>query len=405
MSDSPGRPRKIAFVVHTFDVGGLERSVAILANRLDRSKFQPLIVCMSRSGSAAGWIERDDVKILEIRKSTGNDIVAVRRFAGMLREERPDIVHSHNWGTLAETVLARRWAGVPVHVHAERGTVMGTLERTGFRPRLRSRIMNWSLRRCTAVITNAENTSRRIADACGFPQRRVTIVPNGVEVPRVSDPEARHRLRRELGIPTDAFVVGSVGRLVGVKNFTLAIDALCQPALRPHAAHLILVGTGVEQARLSAFAAEREIANRVHLVGPQSNIGDWLLAMDAYVNTSLSEGMSQSIVEAMAAGLPLVVTDVGDNAVLAGGAAGGSVVPSGNAAALSGCLAELAARPSLRQQRSDASKARYAENYDIGRMVSEYEAFYDSLIGRPAATGSAAAPHAAFVREETLAAG
>ena len=112
---------RIAFVVHTFDMGGLERCVARLVNRLDPARFEPMIVCMDRNGDAAGWLQRPDVPIVELRKRAGNDPAVIRRLAKTLRENRIDVVHSHNWGTLLETVLARRWAKTAYHGHAEHG--------------------------------------------------------------------------------------------------------------------------------------------------------------------------------------------------------------------------------------------------------------------------------------------
>lgn len=384
---------KIALIVHTFEVGGLERSVSILADRLDRSRFQPMVICLSHSGAAAKWIERNDVPIIEVNKKSGNDLAAIRRFASILREAQPDVVHSHNWGTLVETVAARKWARVPVHVHAERGTIMGTLSRRGMRARLRAMTMNWALRRSTAVVTNASATGCRITEACGYPLQRITVIPNGVDVPRGTlGDDARQTLRRELGIAEEAFVFGSVGRLVGVKNYSLAIDALSRMTLPERPAHLVLVGDGPDRNQLQSHASQRGVADRVHFAGSQSNVGDWLSMMDTFVNTSLSEGMSQSIVEAMAAGLPLVVTDVGDNALLAGHVEG-SVIASRDVAALATSLRLLADSPERRALRSAENRARYARDYGLGRMVQDYETFYEGLFG--STRERAATPHRA----------
>src|SRR5690242_12707653 len=107
----PMLPRlRVALVVHTFEIGGIERHVARLASRLDRQKFRPLIICLARTGKAAQWIETDDVPVIELHKQPRNDLRVVFRLARTLRDERIDVVHSHNWGTLLETTLARRWA-------------------------------------------------------------------------------------------------------------------------------------------------------------------------------------------------------------------------------------------------------------------------------------------------------
>ena len=145
--DGTARPMRVAYVVCTFETGGLERCIARLCSHLDRDRFRPMVVCLSRSGAAADWIERDDVPIVELGKRAGNDPLLVRRLARTLKEDRVDVVHSHNWGRLVETSLARRWAGVPVHVHAERGTLMGDLNGGGLRSRLRAAVAAWRLMR------------------------------------------------------------------------------------------------------------------------------------------------------------------------------------------------------------------------------------------------------------------
>ena len=99
---------RVAYVVYRFDVGGLERCVANLCNHLDRERFQPMVVCLERSGSAAAWLERDDVEVVELHKRAGNDLGVVRRLARVLKDRNVHVVHSHNWGTLVETAAARR---------------------------------------------------------------------------------------------------------------------------------------------------------------------------------------------------------------------------------------------------------------------------------------------------------
>ena len=314
------RPTRVAYIVHTFDVGGLERCVAHFANHLDRAQFRPIVICLSRSGTAAQWIVDDDVQIIEMRKRPGNDVGVVRRLARTLRERHVDVVHSHNWGTLLETVLARRWARIPVHVHAERGTLLGSLQVRGLRSRLRAMAARWAMNRADCVVTVAEAVRQKLLQRCGRLRTPVRLIPNGVEVPAVTGPEAApSKLRESLGISAEATVLGSVGRLVPVKDFGTAIDALSELRHQQRAIHFVLVGDGPEREALAVRARERGVEDRVHLVGQRQDVGNWLAMMDVYLNVSQSEGMSQSILEAMAVGLPMVVTDVGDNAVLVDG--------------------------------------------------------------------------------------
>src|SRR5579872_3258324 len=248
------RPLRVALVVHTFEIGGIERHVARLASRLDRRRFQPLIVCLARSGQAAQWLEADDVPVIELHKRPRNDLRLVFRLARVLRDERVDLVHSHNWGTLVETALARRWAGVPVHVHAERGTVLGVVDGRGLKARLRALAMSWAVRRASALVSNAQAVARRAAAAARLPVEQVRVIPNGLDPPQRRDAREREKVRRQCGIPQDVPVVGSVGRLVAVKNFSSAIEALSRLSGGSNSPHLLLVGDGPERAKLEELS-------------------------------------------------------------------------------------------------------------------------------------------------------
>jgi glycosyltransferase involved in cell wall biosynthesis len=376
-------PVRVAYVVHGLQTGGIERSVTRLVNALDREHFEPLVVCLDQSGPAADWIESDDVPIVELKKRSGNDLHLSRRLAGVFSDYGVDVAHSHNWGTLLETVLARRRAGTTVHVHAERGTVLGELNSKGLRTKLRGLAARWALRRTDAVVTNAHSVSERIASRCGYPAQSVRIIPNGVEQPFMGDAaSARREVRRELGISDSAFVYGSLGRLATVKGFDIAVQSLAHlVAAACHDPHLVLIGDGPDRDRLLAEAARLGVSQRVHLVGHREDIGRWLCGLDVYINSSLSEGMSQSIVEAMASGLPVVATDVGDNRrVVCGDAECGKIVPPRDAQQLADTLGQLANSPDVRRALGAASRQCHAAQYSIAKMVQRYTDLYDELL-------------------------
>lgn len=376
---------RVAYVVHTFDMGGIERSVARLCNGLDRRRFAPLVVCLNRSGDAAQWLTAKDVPIVELHKAGGNDWRVVGRLARALRERKVDVVHSHNWGTLLETVAARRWAGTPRHVHAERGTLFGGAAATGWRARLRVPLARWAFSQADQLLTNAQSIAGRLERVFGLPAANVQVIPNGVDLPGGPPTTGtRQHVRERLGVAPDDVVIGSVGRLVEVKDFATLVRALAQVAASGRQVHLLLVGDGPLKPALMQLAESLGIAARLHLSGQQEAVGDWLAAMDVYVNSSVSEGMSQSIVEALAAGLPLAVTDVGDNALLAGrgGEPNGLVSPAGDDGALAANLQQLVDNPGLRKTFGARSLASHAENYSVPGMLRRYETLYAELAAR-----------------------
>jgi len=379
-SDGTGSAR-VAYVVCTFETGGLERCVARLCNHLDPDRFRPMVVCLSRNGAAAGWIERDDVPIVELRKRDGNDLLLVRRLARALKEHRVDVVHSHNWGTLVETSLARRWAGVPVHVHSEHG--QGLHEGLhGLKRRLRSWATRFALNCADAVTVCAESVRPIVHGRSGFPRSRMQFIPNGVEKFIPPDaPEGAERIRRRLGLGDGAIIVGSVGRLAPVKDFATLIDAIGIVARHGHDIHLVLVGDGSERNRLSACARAAGIVSHVHFVGRQKNVGDWLTMFDVYVNSSLSEAMSLGILEAMAAGLPVVATDVGDNASLVTGSwPCGIIVPPANPNSLAEAIGSLASDCEQRARLGDNARSSFLSTYSVGRMTARYSELYSGLL-------------------------
>lgn len=373
----------VAYVVHSFGVGGLERCITRLVNGLDADRFAATVVSLDGEMCAADWIRNESVSTMSLHKRAGNDFSVILRLANVFAKNSIDLVHSHNWGTLVEATLARRIARVPIHLHAERGTVGGTLVARGLRHRLRAIAMRWCLHMADGVISNAASVGERVASRCGFPADRIHVIPNGVESLRLVAPElARCEIRRELGIDLGTPVVGSVGRLHSVKAFDVAIDAIWRIQEIP-APHLILVGSGPELQFLQQRAAALRVSNRVHLVGMKNDVERWLAAMDIYINTSVSEGMSQSIVEAMSVGLPMVVTDVGDNARLVNGPPScGIVVEPRSVAQLERAIRALILGPERRAEFQQNAMDSYLRKHQLRRMIDDYQSLYLSFAAK-----------------------
>lgn len=380
-------PIRVAFVVHTFDMAGLERCIAHLANHLDRTRFQPVIICLNRSGSAEKWVERDDVPIFALGKRSGNDWRVIRKLAETLKEERVEVVHSHNWGTLVETTLACSRARIRAHLHAEHGLELSDLQLAKWRGRLRNWVKGWGLRRADLVVVVADIVRRRLIEHCRLPPDRIRFVPNGVERLPVDDPEAaRRQIRQELGVSDDTVLIGSAGRLAPIKNFESAVAATAELRSQGRNVALLLVGDGPNRESILERGRELGITEHVFLPGRREDVGRWLAALDVFVNSSLGEAMSMSILEAMAAGLPMVVTDVGENSVLVGGDAPcGLVVPSGDVPALAGGLGRLSSDRALRLNFSKHACSRFEADYTVDQMVNAYSDLYESLCRSPAA--------------------
>ncbi|MFG0253642.1 MAG: glycosyltransferase, partial [Rhodopirellula sp. JB053] len=212
----------VVLLVLRLDVGGMERYLANVANGFDRKSFRVSILCLDSAGAAKSWITESDVEILELGMKTGNNLRVVNLITQVLRRIKPDIVHSHNWATLLESYLAVKRFGRAVHVHGERGTVLGTNSCGPIKRAMRAAVMRWICRRI-AVTTNSYRVADRVSSITGIPPTQMSVIPNGVSPKHGPDEMQRMRVgvRNELGFGSEDFVIGSVARLCKVKNLGL----------------------------------------------------------------------------------------------------------------------------------------------------------------------------------------
>lgn len=372
-------PIKIALILHSFETGGIERCVARLVNSLSETRFDSTIICLSHSGSGARWVSKSGVRIIELNKSSRNDWQVVRRLAGGLREIQADIAVSHNWGTLLETSIARRMARIPVHLHAERGTVLGQGQPKRFRRLLRGKAMRFALNRASGVMANSFAVARKVEDACGFPANKITIIPNGVKSPLNETLHRRELVRKRLEISDEDLLFGSVGRLVPVKAFHDFVQAIA--STNDRRIHGVILGSGSEERRLQQQIQELGIGDRMKLIGHQDNPGEYYSAMDGFVNCSISEGMSQAVVEAISFGLPCVVSDVGDSSVTVGEPNEcGIVVSASDPSGLARTMERLANDGEARKRYSKNARVKYRTEYTEEGMIERFGQLFSRLV-------------------------
>jgi glycosyltransferase involved in cell wall biosynthesis len=228
-----------------------------------------------------------------------------------------------------------------------------------------------------AIVYNATSAARQ-HEAAGFLADRTRVVPNGIEVPsRRPDGDGRARIRAALRVPDDSFVVGFFARWQPVKNHRGFVDAAARFARRRSNARFILAGAGIdgENAALASWLEEAGISERCVLLGERSDVSELLPAIDVATLASLGEALPNSLLEAMAAGVPCVAPDVGDVADLVGTT--GDVVPADDVDALAAGWERLAAmREEERRGLGDRARARVVERYSLDRAAGAFEALY-----------------------------
>lgn len=381
-SDDP-RPL-IVHVLYRLQVGGLENGVVNLINLLPHDRYRHAIVCLSESTDFRKRIEREDVAVYEMHKKPGQDIAMWARLYRLFREIRPAVVHSRNIGCL-EAQIAASLARVPCRVHGEHGWDVSD-------PDGSNRAYRW-LRRLHAPLVHrfialSRELEQYLHQRVGIRRDKVTRIYNGVDAKRFYPAEG-NALPENFGGP-GTVIFGTVGRMHGVKdqpNLCRAFILLCQqhPDLAP-AMRLVIIGEGPLRQTCTDMLAEAGLGAQAWLPGSRNDVPELLRSLDVFVLPSQAEGISNTILEAMACGLSVIATRVGGNSELVAAGQTGSLVPPADAQALAEQMARYAADPGLRQLHGTASSERVAAEFSMARMLAAYAAVYDELITARGAT-------------------
>jgi sugar transferase (PEP-CTERM/EpsH1 system associated) len=357
---------RVLHLVPVFAVGGMEVGLTKLVNGIDPASVHGSICSFTAVGDFRERLT-PGAPLFELRRRGGNDLRLVTQLYRLLKRERPHIVHTHAWGTLCEGYLAARLARIPRIVHGEHGTMETRRRNIG--------IQRFVWRRVDQVLSVSERLADRMAHEVGFPRTRIRTIRNGVDLSRWATGNraaARARLRAE---PAEVLVL-AVGRLVAVKNHAnlLAAVALARAAGVP--CRLLIAGEGPLKAALEQQAAALGVSGAVELLGPRQDLPDLLAACDIFALSSDSEGMSNTIIEAMAAGRPVLATDVGGNSELVVPNQTGLLVEARSPEALARGIQTLAAAPAAREAMGAAGRLRAERDFSLRRMLEEYELMY-----------------------------
>jgi sugar transferase (PEP-CTERM/EpsH1 system associated) len=300
------------------------------------------------------------------------------RLARIMRQYRPHIVHSRNWGAM-EAVAAAKLAGVPVVVHSEHGYEVDMFAGLPMRRRLFRRAAYAKADAIFAVTRELRDFHSRQA---WIRPERMGVIYNGVDTQRFAPcSESRIAMRKELGLPEKSFVVGAVGRLVPIKDHRTLLRAAALVSAAGVDVRVLLVGSGPEREGLQSQATG-PLEGRVCFAGDSSRVPDMLNAMDVFVLPSLNEGMSNTLLEAMACGLPVLATNVGGNPEIIENDVNGCLFTPGDAEWLADKLKLLARDPNLIHQLGTAARNRAIESFSLSRMLETYRSFYLDLAAR-----------------------
>jgi sugar transferase (PEP-CTERM/EpsH1 system associated) len=370
MSRAAIEPIRVMHVVFTLHPGGMEFGVIKLVNGLDRARVRSSICSTTPAVPEMKACVAADVPVFELRRRPGNDPGLVRDLYRLFRRERPHVVHTHAWGTLLEGLVAARLARVPFVVHGEHGT----LQLRGYQRRLQRAA--WS--RADRVLSVSSRLAERMTAETGFPFDRIMTLRNGVDLSRFGR-QRRDEARQALGLPLGGFIIGTAGRLVPVKDQATLLEAVARVRAAGHEVTLVLAGDGPLKDDLESRAASLGISLAVRFLGHCDRIETVFSALDVFILSSVSEGMSNTILEAMASGLPVVATRVGGADELIEDGVSGVLVRSRSAEAIAAAIMDMLADTPRRLEIGAAARRRAEAEFSLPSFTSRYERMYMAL--------------------------
>lgn len=369
----------ITHVVENLNRGGLERMVIELVREQRARGDACQVVCVYEAGTLAPELRALGVPLVACGKRRGFDLRALRRLRRAVRDHHTEVLHTHNPMAHYQAVLAT--LGLPFRCVVN--------SRHGMSSKRRSPRLEWFYRRALArtdAVAAVCDAARDDAVALGIvPAGKARVVPNGIAVERFAPRNAeRHAaLCTALGVAADARIVGTVGRLTPIKDQAGLIRAFADVRRELGQAELVLVGDGPSRAALGQCAQACAVAAHVHFLGDRSDVPEVLQGFDLFALSSISEAYSMALLEASAAALPIVATDVGGNREIVQTARTGMLVPPEDSPALAHAMLALLQDASTRKAYGAQARSWVEVHSTLAAMAARYAALYANPAAQP----------------------
>jgi len=368
----------IAHVIYRFGMGGLENGLVNIINHLPDDQYQHVIICMTDHNVFSSRLNKP-VDIYDMHKKPGKDFMLYFRLWKLFRKIKPDIVHSRNMSAL-ESQLPAFLAGVPIRIHGEHGRDVHDLD--GHNKRYQS-IRKFFRSIIDYYIPLSNDLERYLKNTIKIKKNKIVTICNGVDTEKF-----QYQKQADLTVPDlpsgfikdGTIVIGTVGRLETVKDqpnlLEAFIELLKSPEVTDKDIKLILVGDGSLKEQLQERVEAAQLQNKVWLTGARDDVPELMNLMTLFVLPSLAEGISNTILEAMACGLPVIATDVGGNTELIVNGQTGGIVPRADPGAIKEKCLQYIESPELLQKHGQAARKRIEEKFSIINMVQNYHNVY-----------------------------
>lgn len=363
--------KRLLHIIPTLDQAGAEKQLSLLARGLDRELFETHVCALTRTGPLAADLEADGIPIWPIEKRWKVDPLALRRLIQLIRRLQPDLVHTWLFAGNSYGRTAALRAGVPCIVATERC------------------VDTWKVSHEFAIDRYlAEKTAKIVVNSSGvrdfyvthrIPAEKFVVIPNGI-APATPSPLTREDLLSQLGLPPNVHLMAAVGRLwpqKRIKDLIWVADLL--KVIRPDV-HLLVVGEGPQRARLERYCHVVDVEDHVHFLGHRTDVPELMPHFDVLLQASGYEGLPNSVMEAMAAGVPVVATDIPGNRDLVVDNETGFLVPLADRGEFAKRVQQILNDSELAANLGEAAKQRITEHFSIEKMVRVHTVLYQELL-------------------------
>ncbi|SEN07258.1 TIGR03088 family PEP-CTERM/XrtA system glycosyltransferase [Nitrosomonas marina] len=371
----------IAHVIHRLGVGGLENGLVNLINSIPSSRYRHAIICLEGYTDFRNRITQDNIKIIALNKREGYDLKLYLRLFSVLRELKPDIIHTRNLAALEAQLIAAA-ARIKKRVHSEHGRDIMDLKGENFKYNMLRRVIYPFVGH---FITVSKDLESWLTCLLNVSPERISQIYNGVDNRRFSPSITNYCRQGPKGFFTDdAFIIGSVGRMEAVKDYPNLVRAfsliLKNNPETGKRLRLMIVGDGSTRNECLDMAREAGVADFVWFPGERSDISELMRMMDLFVLPSLAEGISNTILEAMSCGLPVVATRVGGNTELVDEKSTGKLVASGNTVELASAILDYYMTPELVRLQGISARQKVESEFSMKAMTNNYLGVYDQIM-------------------------
>jgi sugar transferase (PEP-CTERM/EpsH1 system associated) len=373
----------VAHVVFRLDVGGLENGLVNLINRIPAQRFRHVIISLTDYTEFRERLTRSDVPVFALHKPPGNSLVTQFKLWRLFHRLRPDIVHTRNLGTL-EATLPAALAGVPARIHGEHGRDVDDLDGTNTRRQILRRLYKPFVHQYIAL---SQDLASYLQHKIGVAPSRIAQIYNGVDA-KLFHPaeEVRDAVPHGDFSGPGRFVIGTVGRMQGVKDpLTLARAFVRLVQTMPGAEQrlrLVMIGDGPLREPVRVLLAEAGVDGYAWLPGERNDVARIMRSFDLFVLPSLAEGISNTILEAMATGLPVLATAVGGNPELIQAGVTGTLVPRDDPESMARAMRAYAESAELCRRHGIEARRTMERKFGMETMVDAYMTTYDKLLAR-----------------------